>query len=94
MSVTYSPNKNAKGMLSLFPEAVIIAEETKGPIKAEVLPTCKPVSHHIRVSTNGRVLTTENRAKNRNLHKYQSDSDIKLSGTGRRHTFAEEAIPR
>lgn len=36
---TYSPKRNAKGMLSLFPEAVMIAEETRGPMNAEVLPT-------------------------------------------------------
>lgn len=31
---TYSPNKNAKGMLSLLSEACMIAEETNGPIYA------------------------------------------------------------
>ena len=36
---TYNANKNANGMLSLFPEAVMIAEETRGPINADVLPT-------------------------------------------------------
>lgn len=39
IGVTYSPNRNAKGML-LFPsEAVIMADETKGPMNADVLPT-------------------------------------------------------
>jgi hypothetical protein len=38
-SGTHSVNKNANGMLLLSPESVIIAEETKGPMKAEVLPT-------------------------------------------------------
>lgn len=31
-------NKKANGMLSLFPEAVTIALETRGPIKADVFP--------------------------------------------------------
>lgn len=35
----HSPNRNANGMLSLFPEAEIMASETKGPITADVLPT-------------------------------------------------------
>jgi hypothetical protein len=35
---TYNPKRKAKGMLSLFPEAVIIAEDTKGPMKADVFP--------------------------------------------------------
>ena len=34
----HRPNKNANGMLSLFPEADIIASETNGPMNAEVLP--------------------------------------------------------
>ena len=34
----HSPNRNVNGMLSLFPEAEIIAPETNGPITAEVLP--------------------------------------------------------
>ena len=36
---TYSPKRKANGMLSLFPDAVMIALETKGPINAEVFPT-------------------------------------------------------
>jgi hypothetical protein len=35
----HSPNRNANGMLLLFPEAEIIASETNGPITADVLPT-------------------------------------------------------
>jgi hypothetical protein len=35
----HSPNRNANGMLSLFPEAEIMASETNGPITADVLPT-------------------------------------------------------
>ena len=34
----HRPNRNVNGMLSLFPEADIIASETNGPMKAEVLP--------------------------------------------------------
>jgi len=37
--VTYSPNKKANGMLSLLSAAVIMADDTKGPMKADVLPT-------------------------------------------------------
>jgi len=33
-----SPNKNVNGILSLFPEAEIIASETNGPMAADVLP--------------------------------------------------------
>lgn len=40
----HSPNRNANGMLSLFPEAEIIASETNGPITADVLPTFYLVS--------------------------------------------------
>ena len=36
---THKPNRNANGMLSLFPEADIIAWEANGPMNAEVLPT-------------------------------------------------------
>ena len=39
--MTHSPNKNANGMLLLFPDAVMIADDTKGPMNAEVLPTYK-----------------------------------------------------
>jgi hypothetical protein len=34
----HRPNRNVNGMLSLFPEADIIASETNGPMNAEVLP--------------------------------------------------------
>lgn len=40
----HSPNRNVNGMLSLFPEAEIIAPETNGPITAEVLPIFTTVS--------------------------------------------------
>ena len=36
---TYSAKRNANGILLLFPEAVIIAEVTKGPINEDVFPT-------------------------------------------------------
>ena len=35
---SHRPNRNVNGMLSLFPEADIIASETNGPMNAEVLP--------------------------------------------------------
>ena len=35
---THRPNRNVNAMLSLFPEADIIASETNGPMSAEVLP--------------------------------------------------------
>lgn len=40
MKDTHNPKRNAKGMLSLLSEALIIADDTNGPIKADVLPTC------------------------------------------------------
>lgn len=35
---TYSANRKAKGMESLLPDAVMIADETNGPMKADVFP--------------------------------------------------------
>lgn len=35
----HSVNKNANGMLLLPPASSIIADDTKGPMKADVLPT-------------------------------------------------------
>jgi len=40
---THRPNKNAKGMLSLPPDAVMIALDTSGPMKADVFPIWYPV---------------------------------------------------
>jgi len=66
----HSPNRNANGMLSLFPEAEIIASETNGPITADVLPT---FYRFISMRCVGTVVveidfTTEKREKKRNLH--------------------------
>ena len=44
----HSPNKNANGMLLLFPDAEIIASETNGPMIADVLPT---FSHFVSMAT-------------------------------------------
>lgn len=35
----YRPKRNANGMLALLLDAVMIADETKGPMNAEVFPT-------------------------------------------------------
>lgn len=37
---TYKPKRKAKGMLLLLPDAVMIADDTNGPINADVFPTC------------------------------------------------------
>lgn len=61
---TNSANRNAKGML-LFEESSMIAEETNGPMKADVFPTYKVwLAWNISPSIS---LTTENNAKKRNL---------------------------
>lgn len=44
---TYMPNKNAKGILLLLPDAVMIAELTKGPMNADVFPTCVCIPGHV-----------------------------------------------
>ena len=53
---TYKPNRKANGMLLSFPDAVMIADDTNGPINADVFPTyinvqvvvnIKPVDHDI-----------------------------------------------
>jgi hypothetical protein len=66
---THSPNRNANGMLSLFPEAEIIASETNGPITADVLPTFyRFISMRYAESVAVEVgFTTEKREKKRNL---------------------------
>ena len=66
---TYNANKNANGMLSLFPEAVMIAEETRGPMNADVLPTYSfSVRKWVCWENRARlVFTTENKAKNKNI---------------------------
>ena len=66
----HSPNRNANGMLSLFPEAEMIASETNGPITADVLPTFyRFISMRCAETATVEVdLTTEKREKNRNLH--------------------------
>ena len=65
---TYKPNRNANGMLLLFPDAVMIADDTSGPMNADVFPT---YMHKVRPShrTHGysERHTTENSAKKRNL---------------------------
>jgi hypothetical protein len=40
LEATYSPNRNANGMLLFPPESVMIADDTNGPINADVLPIC------------------------------------------------------
>lgn len=64
----HSPNRNVNGMLSLFPEAEIIAPETNGPITAEVLPIFTTVSMRCEQGLDANI-TTENREKKRNLPK-------------------------
>jgi hypothetical protein len=39
-ALTYRAKRKAKGMLLFPPEALMIAEETNGPMNAEVLPIC------------------------------------------------------
>ena len=65
----HSPNRNANGMLSLFPEAEIIASETNGPITADVFPTFYPFISMRRAETVAleAEFTTEKREKKRNL---------------------------
>ena len=91
----HSPNKNANGMLSLFPEAEIIASETNGPITADVLPT---FFHYISMRCAETVAgevdpTTENREKKRNLHVKQQLGIILDRITGI-ETFGGKARPR
>ena len=38
---THKPNKNANAILSLLPDAVMMALVIRGPINAEVFPTCR-----------------------------------------------------
>jgi len=66
----HSPNRNANGMFSLFPEAEIIASETNGPITADVLPTFYSfiIMRWAEIVAVEVDLTTEKREKNRNLH--------------------------
>lgn len=47
--VTYKANKNANGMLLLFPEAVMMASETKGPMNADVFPICSRKQYHVNL---------------------------------------------
>jgi hypothetical protein len=66
--MTYRAKRNAKGIESLLPDAVIMAEETKGPMKADVFPICSAGDSVQDYSYGGdSELTTENSAKNRNL---------------------------
>jgi hypothetical protein len=66
----HSPNRNANGMLSLFPEAEIIASETNGPITADVLPTFyRFISMRCAETVAEEIdFTTEKSEKKRNLH--------------------------
>lgn len=66
LSGTYSPNKNANGILSLLFESVMIAEDTNGPMKADVFPTW--MIWWDGMNRPWLILhTTENNAKKRNL---------------------------
>lgn len=52
----------------LLPDAEIMADDTNGPMNAEVLPTCVQPKVNNKSGTNwGTKLTTENSAKNKNL---------------------------
>ena len=90
-SDAHSPNRNANGMLSLFPEAEIMASETNGPITADVLPTfCRFISMRCAETVAVEVdLTTEKREKKRNLQIKQQLKIILDKITGNRDIWGK-----
>lgn len=78
-------------MLSLFPEAEIIASETNGPITADVLPTFyRFISMRCAKTVAAEVdFTTEKREKNRNLQVKQQSGIMLDRITGNRDIWGK-----